>query len=72
MSHNNAWKLAVEAGIESALQVDTLALLKYSFLTDFNYSLQKMFKIYRQEEDNTLLISNHILERGNLLHHLYE
>ena len=31
-----------------------------------------MFKIYKQEEDDTLLISNLIGEGENLLHHLYE
>ena len=31
-----------------------------------------MFKVYRAEEDDTVLISNLIGESENLLHNLYE
>ena len=54
------------------LQSDTFTLLKNQLQSNLSDEMQKVFKLYVQNEDDTILIARLLSEAEDLLHHFYE
>ena len=54
------------------LQSDTFMLLKDQMQSSLSDEMQKVFRLYANNEDDTILIARLLSEAEDLLHHFYE